>query len=186
MIATNKHIISFIEPANYSALQKNSWLVILHASRIPPHVGLMINGNYNSLTIKEREMNVKCEALLKTISQKKIDALFLKLAKHPVFSEDYKLQVFQEQLSQFKAVKQGEATCLSPIKLFFEEFYAIHKNEQLLFDFVDTLYNNDYITEAIGINIKNGTESNAFKFTPYTESELQKRIEEERKQFYKS
>ena len=56
---------------NAASLNKDSWLVILHANRIPPHIGLLINGNYNSLTIKGHELNVSIEALLKTISQKK-------------------------------------------------------------------------------------------------------------------
>jgi len=148
-------------------------------------VGLMINGNYNSLTIKERETNIKVGALTKTISQKKIDALFLRIVKHPVFSEEYKLQVFQEQLGQFTCVKPGEATCLSPIKLFFEEFYAIKNNEDLLYEFVNTLADNDYIQEAVGINIKNGSENKIFSFPTYTGEELQKRIKDERDAFYK-
>ena len=179
MIANKIYSLVYSENENAEALKKNAWLVILHASRIPPHVGVIINGNYNSLTIKERELNVSAEALLKTISQKKIEALFLKLAKHPVFSEDYQLGVFQQQLNQFTAVKQNEATCLTPIKLFFEEFYAIKNSEQLLFDFVDTLYNNDYISEAVGINIKD-KKDNIFTFTTYTNEELQERIKQER------
>lgn len=62
-----------------AALNKDSLLVILHANRIPPHIGLLINGNYNSLTIKGHELNVNIEALLKTISQKKIESVFIEL-----------------------------------------------------------------------------------------------------------
>ncbi|MBK7667023.1 MAG: hypothetical protein IPJ32_06490 [Sphingobacteriaceae bacterium] len=51
------------------------------------------------------------------------------------------MSTFQEQLIQFTAVKQNEATCLSPLKLFFEEFYAVRNNkEQLFYDFVDELF----------------------------------------------
>lgn len=186
LITPDTYSLTYSVPDDLKSLDKHSWLVILHASRIPPHVGLMINGNYNSLTIKERELNVSSEALLKTINRKNIDALFLRLAKHPVFSEDYKLQVFQEQLKQFTSVKPGEATCLSPIKLFFEEFYAIKKNDDLLYDFVDSLYANAYVSEAIGMNIKDNGDKNVFTFTTYTESELQERIKKERESFFKS
>ena len=94
--------------------------------------------------------------------------------------------MFQDQLNQFTSVKQGEATCLSPIKLFFGEFYAIKDNQQLLFDFVNTLYENDYVSEAIGINLKSKKENNVFTFTTYTESELQERIAKEREGFFKT
>lgn len=185
MISESKYLIAYEDCKETSVLTKGAWLVILHASRIPPHVGLMIDGNYNSLTIKERELNVSSEALLKTISQKKIEALFLKVVKHPVFSSDHQLNIFQEQLGQFTVVKQNEATCLSPLKLFFEEFYAIKNNkEQLFYDFVDELFQNDYIVEAVGLNIVNKT-NNTFTLPHYTNEELQERIAKERSVFLK-
>lgn len=185
MISDTKYLIAFEEGKDTSVLNKGTWLVILHASRIPPHVGLMIDGNYNSLTIKERELNVKAEALLKTISNKKIEALFLKLVKHPVFSSDYQLSTFQEQLNQFTSVKQNEATCLSPLKIFFEEFYAVrNKKEQLFYDFADELFRNDYISQAIGLNIQNA-DNGVFNLPHYTNEELQDRIEKERSAFFR-
>lgn len=156
--------------------------MLLHASRIPPHIGLMVNGNYNSLTIKERELNVKLEALLKIISQKKIEALFIKIIKHPVFSEEYQLLTFHEQLNQFTVVKENEATCLSPIKLFFEEFYAIKNDKNLLFfDFLEKLNDNDYISDIIGVNIKNVSADLVFTFETYTNDMLQELIKQESK-----
>jgi hypothetical protein len=167
-------------------LDKGVYITILHASLIPPHVGLIINGNYNSLTIKGRELNVSKEALLKTISQKKIETLFLKVVKHPVFSTDHQLLMFQEHLQQFKAVKQGEATCLSPVKLFFEEFYAIpNKEEQLLTDVLETLERNCFVEGALALHIKNPAKNNIFTFNSYTAQELQERIARERKLYYK-
>ena len=185
MISESKYLIAYEDCKETSVLTKGTWLVILHASRIPPHVGLMIDGNYNSLTIKERELNVSSEALLKMISQKKIEALFVKLVKHPVFSPDHLLNIFQEQLGQFKAVKQNEATCLSPLKLFFEEFYAVRNNkEQLFYDFVDELFQNDYIVQAIGLNIIDNAK-NTFTLPHYTNEELQLRIAKERSAYLK-
>jgi hypothetical protein len=185
LISDTKYLIAYEDFKEPAVLHKGTWLVVLHASRIPPHIGLMIDGNYNSLTIKERELNVSSEVLFKTISQKKIEALFLKLEKHPVFSADYLLQTFQEQLNLFTSVKPNEASCLSPLKLFFEEFYAIKNNkEQLFFDFADVLYQNDYITRAIGMNLPDSN-NNTFTLPHYTNKELQERIEKERSAFYK-
>jgi hypothetical protein len=186
MITQKIYSIPHCELTDPKVLSKNGWLVILHASRIPPHVGLMINGSYNSLTIKGRELNVSQEALLKTISQKKIEALFIGLKKHPVFSAEHQLNIFQHQLQQFTAVKQGEATCLSPIKLFFEEFYAIKRDEStLLFDFIETLEKNHFIRETLSSNIGDLKEKNIFTFNSYTSEELLERIKQERKAFNK-
>jgi hypothetical protein len=185
MISESKYLIAYEDCKDTLVLSKATWLVILHASRIPPHVGLMIDGNYNSLTIKERELNVGSEVLLKMIAQKKIEALFLKMVKHPVFSSGHQLSIFQEQLGQFTTVKQNEATCLSPLKLFFEEFYAVRNNkEQLFYDFVDELYQNDYIIQAVGLNIIHNLNNN-FTLPHYTNEELQQRIANERSAYLK-
>jgi hypothetical protein len=186
LISDAKYLIAYEECKDVSILTKGTWLVILHASRIPPHVGLMIDGNYNSLTIKERELNVPSEALLKMIGLKKIEALFVKVAKHPVFSSDHQLSIFQEQLNQFTAVKPNEATCLSPLKLFFEEFYAIRNNkEQLFYDFIEELNQNDYLTQAFGLNIGSRGENNIFTLPHYTNEELQTIIKKERETYFK-
>lgn len=185
MIIDAKYQHAYREVEDVSLLTKGTWLVILHANRIPPHVGLMINANYNSLTIKERELNVKAEVILKTISQKKIEALFFKIVNHPVFSEDYQLQILQDHLQKFTAVKQNEATCLSPLKLFFEEFYAIRNNSDLLlYDFIEELNDNDYISDVVEINIK--TDDHLFTFKTYTSDQLQERIKNERDIYLKS
>lgn len=162
------------QPAN---LEKGTWLAILHAERIPPHVGLIFSGNYNSLTIKETELNISTEILLKTITQKKIKSIFLKIADHPVFSIDHQQSIFEEQLKKFGSVKPGEGTCLSPIKIFFLEFYVIQSNEnELLFDFIRQLNSNKYINYAFSLNM----EINAgFNLPCYTVSELQDKIKKE-------
>lgn len=168
-------------------LLKQSWLVILHAGRIPPHVGLMIEGNYNSLTIKGHELNVSCEALLKTIHQKKIEAVFLQLKKHPVFSNGHLLDVFQHQVQEFPFVKQGVATCLQPLKLFFHEFYALQKTDgELLFELVKRLEENDYIGQRIFLNISEKSIKNGkFSLPDYSAEQLQNVIKQERSAYYK-
>lgn len=167
---------------NSEFLKKGTWLVLLHAQRIPPHIGLMISGNYNSLTIKEREMNIDAEPLLKTINQKKIKSVFIKIVNHPVFSQVHQVEMFQEHLKKFDTVKQFEATCLSPIKLFFEEFYAVKNNGQtLLFDFLLELKKNDYLEKAMSLNM---LLDDGLDLPFYTKDELNEKIKSERQPYY--
>ncbi|MBS1637026.1 MAG: hypothetical protein JST26_14000 [Bacteroidetes bacterium] len=168
-------------------LLKGTWLVLLHANRVPPHVGFMADGNYNSLTIKGHELDVKLDVLLKTIQQKKIETVFLQLRKHPVFSNDHQLHIFQHQVQQFQSVKPYEATCLSPLKLFFQEFYALPlQEEELLFDMVRRLEENDYLGQRIFINIdEKSMENGKFSLPEYSSKQLQEVIRKEREAFYK-
>ncbi|MDO9001750.1 MAG: hypothetical protein Q7W45_18430 [Bacteroidota bacterium] len=169
---------------NPEFLNKNSWLVILHANRIPPHVGLLINGNYNSLTIKGHELNVNPEALLKIISQKKIESIFIRIKHHPVFSLDYQLEILQETIKKFEQVKQFHATCLTPIKLFFEEFYAINFiEEELFYDFMKRLQSNSYLENASSLNFE--LTKNTLELSFYSSEQLNEKIITERLPYYK-
>jgi hypothetical protein len=185
MISQSPYSLAINDNFDQKKLSKNTWLVILHASRIPPHVGVVIDGNYNSLTIKGHELNVHISALLKTVQQKKIEALFIQLKYHPVFSTDYQKEICQHYIQQFTQVKPNEASCLSPVKLFLQEFYAMPLiTEELLFELMERLKQNNYIMDVFELNI-NRIEENEFSLPIYSNKELQEVIKRERAVFYK-
>ena len=168
---------------NPSQLLKNVWIVLLHSNRIPPHVGLILNGSYNSLTIKGQELDINLDVLLKTVSQKKIETTFIKLEHHPVFSVDYQLQIFKEYIKQYKQVKALEATCLSPIKLFLQEFYALPLNtDELLFNLIERLQVNNYLDFAQSVNFN--LSLNKIELPTYTIQQLNELISKERLPYY--
>ena len=182
----NSYSITLSNLASAKPLAHHTWLVVLHASRKPPHIGVLINGNYHSLTIKGHETNVSLSVLLKTIQQKKIESVFVKLKNHPVFSYDYQNEIFQWQIKQLQQVKPNEASCLSPVKLFLAEFYAINFIEnELLFELIERLKQNEYIDEALGLNIHNFIQGQLFYFPIYSFTELQEIILTEQLKFNK-
>lgn len=188
MIIQNPYTLSIADSFDQNYLYKNTWLVILHASRTPPHIGLLIDGSYNSLTIKGHELNVQLNILLKTIQQKKIETLFLKLKKHPVFSTDYQKEICQLYIQQFTHVKANEASCLNPIKLFLQEFYAISQStdkEELLFELIERLKQNQYIELTCSLNLNDKIEHGEFSLPMYTNQQLQDVIKAERANYYK-
>ena len=85
MIIQSAYTLNITDSFNQDLLLKDTWLVILHASRTPPHVGILIDGNYNSLTIKGHELNIDIKVLLKTIQQKKNRNGIYQIKKAPCF-----------------------------------------------------------------------------------------------------
>jgi hypothetical protein len=167
---------------NAGSISRGTWLAILHSQRIPPHVGLLFNGNYSSLTIKEAELNISNTLLLETISRKKIKSVFIKIVSHPVFSVEHQRDMFQEELKKNGCVEQYKATCLTPVKHFFQEFYAIPSNpDHLLFEFIQQLDTNHYIDFAMAVNtdLHEGIE-----LPFYTQLELNEKIKNERQNYF--
>jgi len=180
MMQEDIHTLLVTTEFNPSALSKNSWVIILHASRMPPHIGILINGHYSSLTIKGHELNVKAEALLKLISQKKTETLAIQLIKQPVFSLDHQKEVFEHFIKQFTKVEANGATCLSPVKLFLQEFYALpYLKHEMLFELTNRLTQNAYIYQTVGFNVDDKLKHGHFSLPQYTHSQLQQTIEQE-------
>ena len=110
MILTSPYTLSLTSNYSTESLNKGTWLVVLHASRIPPHIGLLIDGSYNSLTIKGQELDVAINVLLKTIQLKKIEAIFISLIKQPVFSTSFQLEIAKHFIQQYHQVKANLQT----------------------------------------------------------------------------
>lgn len=161
------------------AIQKGVYLVLLNANLVPPHIGMLIDGSYHSLTIKGQEVAIKGSVLVKNISLRKIPTVFIKIKKHPVFSNHYLSETFIEQVKLFDKVNDETNTCLSPIRLFFEEFYAIPKERiKLVFDLLTSLKENDFIETTFGTNLGELKE-NTFYLQTYNETDLKMQIAKE-------
>ncbi len=158
---------------------KGLFITILHAYRIPPHIGLIIDGNYYSLTIKGRELNVSTDTYLRNIKQKNIPTLFFQLKKHPIFSTDYLKEHFILNISKFDKVAVNKATCLSPIKLFFEETYAIDISDiNFIYELIPHLESLELIENIYSKNI----EEKEFELPSYSLDEINEEIKQANKE----
>jgi hypothetical protein len=165
-----------------STLTKGLFICLLHVKRVPPHIGVIIDGKYHSLTIKGIEPNVSISALLRTIQQQKIESAFLKISPHPVFSNDHMNSMFLETLKKYPQIRSNEATCLSPLKDFFNEFYAINTSKNdMIFDLLKRMVANNFILQAYSLNLS--LENNTLGIPVYSQEELNEKINAIRKNY---
>lgn len=173
------------KPFSEFNLNKGIYICLLHAKRVPPHIGIIINGNYHSLTIKGAEPNVVLKVLVKTIELKKIESVFFKIETHPVFSTDYLNAVFLEILKKHPHIISNEVTCLTPLKAFFNEFYAIESLESdIIYTFLKQLLNNNFILEAYSLNLD--LQNNKIDIPVYSQNEINEKIKTIRSEYYNS
>jgi len=163
-----------------TTLLKGLFICILHVKRVPPHIGIIIDGSYHSLTIKGTEPNISTTALLRTIQQQKIESAFLKITPHPVFSNDHMNSIFLETLKKYPQIRANEVTCLSPLKDFFNEFYAINSpSSDMIYDFLKRMTLNNFILEAYSLNLS--LENDKMSIPVYSQEELNDKINAIRK-----
>jgi hypothetical protein len=146
MQTINPYKITVNTSFNENDLSKGIFIVILHASRIPPHIGIIAGNKYHSLSIKGQEINLPLEAFLKNIRIRKIPSIFIKIKSHPTFSNDYLKEHFIHDIQQFAKVEAGAATCLSPLRSFFEEVYSVSTTDvNFIFELLPRLESNGLI-----------------------------------------
>ncbi len=154
-------------------LSNGVYIVVLHATRIPPHIGLIIDNYYHSLTIKGHDYNTPIKALIKNIQLRKIPSLFIKIKSHSTFSNSYLKEHFILNIQQFPKVDKDIATCLSPIKLFFDEVYNIPMEDvRFLFDLLPSLYEAELIEPPSSLFI----DEQNYQLPVYTQEQLDNEI----------
>lgn len=161
-------------------LSKGLYIAVIHATRIPPHIGMIVDKTYHSLSIKGQDINTPIAALIKNSSVRKIPTLFIKIKSHPTFSDIYLREHFITNVQQFERVDVGVATCLSPIKLFFEEVYGVSmKNIIYLYELLPLLESKGLIESVSSLYV----DENNYRLPIYTNKEINAGIDEVRKEF---
>lgn len=167
---------SFQEPD----LSKGLFIAVIHATRVPPHIGMIVDKAYHSLSIKGQDINTPIAALIKNSNIRKIPSLFIKIKSHPTFSDVYLREHFITNIQQFERVDIGVATCLSPIKLFFEEVYHLPMQDvNYLYELLPVLEANGLIETVSALNV----DVAKYQLPIYSIKEINAGIEQVRKEF---
>ncbi len=112
-------------------------------------------------------------SVLKNIKVRKIPSLFIKIKDHPHYNQEQLRDQFLSDLSSFQKVSAGGATCLSPVKPFFERIYNVSSlNIRYVFDLLPLLEQKGLIEEVSSLFI----EEPVFILPVYDMDEINKEI----------
>jgi len=89
--------------------KKSCALWILHADKIPPHIGISDATGFYSLKVKGKDEAVPLKKILQVIEKKKIPTLVYALVPE-------KVHFLKKVFSEFNVADSNGVTCLEPIK----------------------------------------------------------------------
>ncbi|MBL7892682.1 MAG: hypothetical protein JNL63_08630 [Bacteroidia bacterium] len=169
----NQYIIPNILPATEALLLNDVYLVVLYATRIPPHLAISVNGKLFTLTVKGATVDGELKALLKLIRQRNIDSIFIKLSVPAVFTLDQLRDEIKKYTLAYPRVDVGIATCLSPIKDFCSEVYeAEMQRVNYVFDLLPKLYERNVIASCYQLNLDRYLVGNSFYLSKYNMNDI--------------
>jgi len=111
---------------NTLPLQRGFFLCVLHANKIPPHIGCLIDGQFFSIKVKGKDEQIPINQFFKALSIKKVPTLFIEVDTH------INLDRVKDVYANYPCIQVGESTCLSPIVQLFECEESIHKLSEFL------------------------------------------------------
>lgn len=160
-------------------LNHGIYLHIVHATTAPPHLVLSINGKIFALSTKGPSIDGNMEQNLRFLRYKRVKTLFVKLKLPLLISSTDLLKKIRSIVTAYPRVDIGIATCLSPVKLFFEEVYNLSmKDLNYLFQLLPALYSEKLIECTASLFI----DENDYQLPFYSDNEINAQIEQARTQ----
>jgi hypothetical protein len=151
---------------------ENLYLIIIHADKIPPHLGIIYNSLYFSLTAKGKEMGIPINEKLAIINKRKIPCLFLDL-KTKEISKDLLFEL--KDVFNTSAPLTNKTTCLAPIVVYFFRIYKLIPNAPLLHGLIDTLKQKELIDNCFALHLRL-LNNNIFELPSYNITSVLERI----------
>lgn len=103
------------------------WLALIAVDETPPHIALISDGKYYSLSARKVDNGIPLERFINTIERKHIPTLFIHIENNNIVASYEAISIntqLQSIYKELQPLKNTETTCLSPIKQFFATYYS--------------------------------------------------------------
>lgn len=137
------------------------YLWVIHADKIPPHLGVSYEGKFYSLKANGKDEGVSVTSILRVLGRKNIATLFYQISTDVVRMHP------ENAFRHLDKTIPGEVTCLHPLKSIFDNTTA-HRIKDLLID----LEGKDAVVNVFGWQI-----SDDFQQIPdYSPEDIHRRL----------
>jgi hypothetical protein len=131
-------------------IQTGLWLVMAGVDDIPPHIALINEGLYYSVSAKKVEVGVPIANFLKAISRKSVPTVFVKI-KAPLSPPIRRI------FERYPTLGNGEHSCLWPVRdVFVEMFSQKYSNATLVFELLAMAEQDGVIEECKSLFVEKG------------------------------
>jgi hypothetical protein len=150
------------------------WL--FHADKVPPHLGLSINGRYFSLLYNKLTCNVDMAKVLRTIKSKNIPTLVVEIVQQEN-TQVNNLEIANKIFCEFEELSKTHVTCLTPLKRTVGKIVNINLSEcNVIFDVIDKCLDANVKLRFRHLFLGPSIDKNVFQMQHYSINEVKERI----------
>lgn len=186
-------LISITNNISKINLEKGVFIFIHRASKIPPHIGMVINGKLFEISINGPEYNLSGSAMLQTAQKRGVEVVFIELITPNLYTtEENSLRQLTEvggvintkeiELLITNLVKHyfkvsNTVSCLNPIKDFIQKTYQIDVSRaNFIFELLPILYDKNFVKNTYQVNLTNKLINHSFLLKKYTKQDIENSI----------
>lgn len=156
-------------------LEKGVFIFIHRASKIPPHIGMVINGKLFEISINGPEYNLSGSAMLQTAQKRGVEVVFIELIDSNKKLEELEMLMTNLVKHYFKV--SNEVSCLNPIKDFIQKTYQIDVSKaNFIYELLPILYSNKVVKTSFEVNLANKLINHSFLLKKYTKQDIENSI----------
>ena len=167
----NEYSLKVLPLHSVSELNKGLWLCLIGTHEIPPHIALINEAKYYSITTNRIKAGEPIEKILKAIGRKALPTVFVSMKQ--VKNID---GILEESFTNYPTLGNGEHSCLSPIsdvlaKVYSPEFGSQH----LVFDVLSLAEKNEMLVECRSLFIDK-LDNGVLHLPKYTHAQIRHKI----------
>ena len=157
-------------------LKKGVFIFIHRASKIPPHIGMVINGKLFEISTNGPEYNLSASAMLQTAQKRGVEVAFIELIDSNKKLEKLEMLITNLVKHYFKV--SNTVSCLNPIKDFIQKTYPIDVSKaNFIFELLPILYDKNLVKNTYQVNLTNKLIDHSFLLKKYTKQDIETSIE---------
>ncbi|MBI2279451.1 MAG: hypothetical protein HYU68_02005 [Bacteroidetes bacterium] len=174
-------------------IDKGVFIFIHRASKIPPHIGLIVDGTLFEISANGPGYEQKGVDLLKTAQKRGVEVVFIELITPNIDTTDDTslrqltevggmVSVNEPELLITNLVKHyfkvsNTVSCLNPIKDFIQKTYQIDVSKaNFIFELLPILYDKNFVKNTYQVNLTNKLINHSFLLKKYTKQDIENSI----------
>lgn len=144
-----------------------SFILIQNTDQIPPHISLVVDGNYFSVSVSGVKAGVDFQSVLKNIQVKNIPCLILEISEIKFSSE-----AIAEIFNHYGRLDKPEKSCLFPIIDLLNRAYGLIHESEFVFELIRELEKNENLTGVFHLNLETKMKDDSFLFPEYRREDI--------------
>ena len=170
----SEYEIKNIVKGSASKLSEGFYIYLQNVDKVPPHLGVILNGKNYSLSACGKTVGDSVEGMLRLIKRKKTKVLFFSIKDE---EQLFTPIIIKEILEKYTSIAAETTSCLTPIKDFFST--AINLNTEgvnFIFHLLPKLYSEELVKEVFSFNMEGLIVEGSYAMKTYTFKEINDRI----------